>query len=164
MKTTVGVYDDHERALDAANYLSVAGFAMQSVSIIGVRNHLENDEKILTDKRITTMVAGEVGVGAAIGSTVGLLTGIGIIAIPGIGLLFGAGAIVGALVGLDAGLIGGSIAAALSIGAMKSDHETYDRHIKEGHYLLIVNGSDDDAAKAKELLLKHDLHLELKIH
>lgn len=165
MKTTVGVYENHEEAVDAAKQLKDAGFKLKSVSIIGVRNGLETDDTITEEKKITTLAASELGIGAAIGSTLGVLTGVGLFAIPGVGLLFGAGAIVGALAGLDVGLVGGGIVAALSIGGMKEHHhKQYDEHLKEGRYILILSGSEEEAIHAKDILHEHDTHIALDTH
>ena len=53
--------------------------------------------------------ATEVSLGIAVGSIIGILTGIGIFAIPGLGFLFGAGSIVGAIAGVDFGLMAGGL-------------------------------------------------------
>ncbi len=76
-----------------------------------------------------------------------------IYAVPGLGFLFGAGAVVGALGGLDLGIIAGGIGSILVSLGIKEDYAIkYEEHIKSGKYLVFVNGSDNDISKAKKIL------------
>ncbi len=87
-----------------------------------------------------------------IGTTVGVLTGIGLFAIPGLGVLFGAGAIIGALAGLQAGVIAGGATTMLIELGVKEDHITYEQHISEGNFLMFIDGSEDEIAKAEMVI------------
>src|SRR5579863_1721926 len=106
MQSTVGVYGTHEQALDAVLELKKSGFTESHISVIGqaevVDNHLHVKSK--DGEKFAGVTAG-----AVLGTTIGLLSGIGLIAIPGLGIIFGAGAIAGALAGFDVGIIGGGL-------------------------------------------------------
>lgn len=163
MKSTIGVYNNHEEAVAAVQQLKASGFPTKHVSILGHAH--DPEERELEDKKVSNLAATEVGLGATLGTVAGVLTGIGVFAIPGLGLLYGAGALVGALVGFDAGLIGGGILSALSIGGMKDEHsKKYDKMLQDGKFLVIVHGDGADVKRANEILNSHGTHHELNIH
>ena len=163
-RTTVGVYENHEKAMIAAGELKENGFTESQLSVIWSKEKLD-DEFEKQSRKITTIVASEIGAGVSIGTVLGILTGVDVIAIPGLGLLYGAGAIVGAIAGIDFGLIGGGLLSALSISGIKREHhEKYDTHLREGKYLLLVQGETEEMERAQKILLAHGQHNELAIH
>ena len=96
MKSTVGIYESHESAFEAVKELQSAGFPVNKLSVIGKAELVEDHLKVRSTAPATT--AG-VSVGVIAGPILGVLTGVGIVSIPGFGFLFGAGALVGALAG-----------------------------------------------------------------
>ena len=103
--------------------------------------------------------------GTVLGTTLGILTGIGMFAIPGVGFLYGAGALVGAIAGFDFGLIGGGIASALiSVGVKDDMAKKYHDDLVAGKYLVIAHGSEEHVAQAKDLLTGHGTHSEIASH
>lgn len=164
MKSTIGVYDTHDDAIAAIRELKNSGFPTKNVSLIGKADAVD-DEVVLKNKNIMNVATTEVGVGAVLGSTLGLLTGVGIFAIPGLGFLFGAGALVGAIAGFDLGLIGGGAVSALTIaGINATDTEGYEEEFRQGKFLLIVHGSEEELNRAKDILQSHGKHSSLRIH
>lgn len=150
MEQQVAIFNSHKDAVEALKKLKANDFPMGDVSIIGRagvdEEHLHLDE---TDK--ATNVPAYVGIGA--GTVVGLLTGIGLFAIPGFGILYGAGALVGAFAGVEGGLIAGGFVSVLAKYFTKDDHiENIKDHIEAGKFVLVVGGGDDEVAKAKEIL------------
>lgn len=111
-------------------------------------NHIATGEPV-------KIVAEEMGIAAVAGPALGVLTGIGLFAIPGFGFLYGAGALVGAIAGFDFALIGGGIVSALTVLGMKEDHaKAYEKYIKEGKFIVMVQGDDEELSKAKEVIGK----------
>ncbi len=158
MKSTIGVYKTHDDAINALKELKNAGFNTKHVSLIGKAEQKE-------DTDLLTVAGTEVGIGALTGTTIGLLTGVGLFAIPGLGFLFGAGALVGAIAGFDFGLLGGGVVSALTLSNLhKQVGDEYDTAIKEGRFLLIVQGSDDEVAQAEHILETHGTHTRLNTH
>ncbi len=102
-------------------------------------------------------VAG-VGAGGAVGGTLGLLAGIGALAIPGLGVLIAAGPIVALLSGAAAGAAVGGVAGALvGMGIPELEAKQYESKIKNGNILLSVHVSDNEhRARAKKILEKHE--------
>jgi len=162
--TTIGVYEDHEKAFAAVKELTKQGFTDREISVIWNKEKYDELEK--EDRKITAIESIELGTGVTVGTVLGLLTGIGIFTVPGFGFIYGAGAIVGAIAGADFGLIGGSLMGALSVSGVKEKHhhEKYDAHLKEGHYLLLIQGTKERVKKAKDILHTHAQHIELDIH
>jgi hypothetical protein len=59
--------------------------------------------------------------GVVAGSTLGVLNGLGIFALPGLGFLFGAGAIVGGIAGLELGVVGSALFSLFSTIGFKKE-------------------------------------------
>jgi len=161
MKSTVGVYKVQSDALAAVNALKAAGYSDKQISLVG---RAVADTPAGAEEQKDMKISGTgLGIGAIAGSALGVLTGLGLLAIPGVGILYGAGAIAGAVAGLDAGLIGGGIISALTIAGSKHD-EKYNRHLSEGSYLVVVQGSANEVEHAHEVLNTLGTHHELETH
>ena len=168
MKTTIGVYPTHQEAVEAVSALHAAGFAKKQVSILGKVQHQDGvpaGETEVSQEKMARVAGAEVGISALAGSTLGLLTGIGVFAIPGLGFLFGAGALVGAIAGFDIGLIGGGIISALTLPNLEPDvAKQYDEDIRGGRFLVIVQGNQEEVDHARDLLSEHGKHSSLHMH
>ena len=150
MKSSIAIYNSHDEAIHALNLLKNYKFSLEKVSIIGKAEII--DDKIHLSSN-TPIIASPLIAGSAIGATLGLLVGISVISVPGLGFLFGAGAVVGALGGLDLGIIAGGIGSILVSLGIKEDYAIkYEEHIKSGKYLIFIDGSDEDIRKAKRIL------------
>ncbi len=150
MKTRIVVYESHEKALEAVTRLKNVGFPLDKVSLIG-EAQIVNDHMYL--KSLEPLKNIPLAVGAVAGIVSGLLTGMGVFSIPGFGFLYGAGAIVGAIGGFDFGIICGGLATILiQLGVKKNEVIKYEEHIKEGKFLLKLNASDKEIAKADFVL------------
>lgn len=174
MKSTIGVYDNHELAVAAIQELKTAGFPANQISLLG---HAREDRELTEEERLEAMDADHefdkpikiaatgLGVGAVLGPVLGVLAGVGILAVPGLGFIVGAGALAGAVAGLDAGLIGGGIISALAIARNAKHHEDrYHQHLEEGRYLVVAQGTEEEVAHAREVLHSHDRHVDLNTH
>ena len=84
----------------------------------------------------------------------GWLTGIGALAIPGLGPLIAAGPIVAALAGVGAvGAVGGMIGALAGMGLPEYEAKRFEGRIKQGGVLMSVHCDDDDWIKrAKDIM------------
>ena len=103
-----------ERAVDQLN---AAGFSHQDVSVL--MSDKEGSKDFATEKNTKAPegTATGVGVGGIVGGTLGLLAGIGALAIPGVGPLIAAGPIMGALAGLGVAASLVSLACVYEAGA-----------------------------------------------
>ena len=130
-KTAVfGIYSSREAAERAADALVNAGFTPADLSVLlpeNLGNRAIGTEK--ATKAPEGATAGG-GTGAVLGGTLGLLAGIGALAIPGVGPLIAAGPIMATLAGVG---VGGAI--------------------QKGGILLSVHcGSSDEVKRAKEII------------
>jgi hypothetical protein len=159
MKTLIGIYASHDDAVRAIAYLKSNGYDTTKISLISKAN-LANDQINLKSSDLIEKT--EIGIGIAIGAILGLLTGAGVFLIPGIGILYGAGAVTGIMAGIETGLIGSGIAVILTeLGIENAKSPKYEEYINEGKYLVLIQGNKDEVEKARETLHTLGLHLEL---
>jgi hypothetical protein len=95
--------------------------------------------------------------GGAFGGLTGLLVGLGTLAIPGIGPIMLAGAtataiattLAGSAIGALTGtLLGGLIGA----GIPEEEARSYNERVSRGHYLILVEGTDEEISRAQAIL------------
>lgn len=141
MKKSISVFDSHDQAVRALEELRESGIDMSKVSLVGHAEVVDDHVHVKSNK---ALVAAPVAVGSVLGTTLGVLTGVGLFAIPGLGILFGAGAIVGALAGFQVGVVTGGLTTILVDLGVKEDHIEYEQHLKQGRFLLFYDGSDDE--------------------
>jgi hypothetical protein len=152
MNTTIGIYKNHELAVAAVQTLKDANFPLDLLTIMGKDETEAIDEEMhIIPKNPVDKIG--LATGTAIGTTLGILTGVGVFAIPGVGFLYGAGALVGAIAGFDFGLMGGGLASVLAtIGVKDENAKKYEQALIQGKFLLIVHGSEQDVNVAKAVL------------
>ena len=149
-----GIFDSRSKAEHAIDSLVGAGFRSDDVSVLAPDRHVSHE--LATEKNTKAPEGTTTGVaaGGAIGGTLGLLAGIGALAIPGLGPFIAAGPIMGALAGLGAGAAtGGLIGALVGMGIPEYEAHRYEGRVKEGGILVSVH-CDDSAwvSKAKKVL------------
>jgi hypothetical protein len=162
MKTVVGVYNTQDEAVAAIKKLKEEGYEDRQLSMIGRMGAGQMEDN---EGKMMKTAGAEIGVTAIAGSALGALAGLGIFVIPGLGFLYGAGALVGAIAGFDFGLIGGGIITALTLTGMKNDAANeYEQELHEGKVLLIVHGSAEEVKNADTLLEHHGTHTRVGAH
>lgn len=158
MESKVAVYESHEKALNAVQLLNKNKFPIRNISIVGKAELIEDHMHL---KSRTSLINAPLAVGAIAGAVTGILTGIGIFAVPGLGFLYGAGAVVGMMGGLDFGILSGGLGTILTaIGIKKEAVVKYEEHLHEGKYLLLVHGSIENITQAEHILHTEGMHLE----
>lgn len=159
MNAKIAVYNNHEDATKALVVLSNHKFPMKLVSLIGKAEIVDDHVHI---KSLEKMKKTPVLLGVGSGTVLGLLTGLGVFTIPGFGVLYGAGAIVGTLAGFDIGLVSGGIVTLLATLGIKKDQSVkFEEHIQEGKFFIVVNGSLEEIKKAEHILHTEGTHLEI---
>lgn len=95
-----------------------------------------------------------VSAGGVTGGVLGLLAGIGALAIPGVGPFIAAGPIMAALSGAAVGAtIGGIAGALIGMGIPEFEAKQYEAKIKEGNILISVHSHDgDDTDRIKDIM------------
>ncbi len=94
------------------------------------------------------------GAGAVVGGALGLLAGIGAMAIPGLGPFIAAGPIMAALSGMAVGgAVGGITGALIGLGIPELEAKRYEDKVRGGNILLAVHAEESSEVKrAKEIL------------
>jgi len=93
------------------------------------------------------------GAGGVVGGTLGLLAGIGLLAIPGVGPFIAAGPIMAALSGIAVGAAAGGLAGGLiGLGIPEIEAKRYEDKIKGGNILISAHAeTSEEIKKAKEI-------------
>jgi hypothetical protein len=149
-----GIYNSRATAEDAVDRLLASGFRNEDISVllqdnVGTKDFAHEKQTKAPEGTTTGVVAG-----GAIGGTLGLLAGIGALAIPGVGPFIAAGPIMGALAGVGSGgVVGGIIGALVGMGIPEYEAKRYEGRVKAGGILLSVHCDNSDwVGKAKDLL------------
>ena len=149
-----GIYASREIAENAVDRMLGSGFRNEDISVllqdnVGTKDFAHEKHTKAPEGTTTGVVAGGI-----IGGTVGLLAGIGVLAIPGLGPLIAAGPIIAALTGIGSGgVLGGIIGALVGLGIPEYEAKRYEGRIKEGGILVSVHCDNADwVMKAKALL------------
>ena len=150
-----GIYATPALAESAVDHLIARGFPNSAISAL-----LPDDEttRAFAHEKSTKAPEGTaagVATGGVIGGTLGLLAGIGALAIPGIGPLIAAGPIVATLAGVGAGgAVGGIVGALVGMGIPEYEAKRYEGEVKGGGTLLSVHCDTSEEIDAAKLALR----------
>jgi hypothetical protein len=156
-KTAVfGIYQDAHQAEHTVDRLMTSGFSDDAISVLLPDNKSTRDFAHEKGTKAPEGATAGAAAGGVFGSTLGLLAGIGALAIPGLGPFIAAGPIMGALAGLGlGGAVGGLIGALVGMGIPEYEAKRYEGRIKEGGVLLSVHcDTSEEITRAKDVL-KH---------
>ena len=151
-----GIYPNANQAEHTVDRLIASGFASDDISVLLPDNKSSKDFAHEKNTKAPEGTTTGVTAGGAIGGTLGLLAGVGALAIPGLGPFIAAGPIMGALAGLGVGgAVGGLIGALVGMGIPEYEAKRYEGRIKEGGVLLSVHcDTSEEITRAKDLLKK----------
>lgn len=155
MKNAVyGIADTYDQAESIVSRLLAAGFAGNDISVLfpdkaGTRDFAHEKNTKAPEGATTGGIAG-----MGIGGTLGLLAGIGALAIPGVGPLIAAGPIMGALSGAAVGgATGGLIGALIGLGIPELEAKQYEGKVRAGNILISVHTENRaERSRAKDAL------------
>ena len=149
-----GIYKTVAQAERAVDALTTVGFANNDISVLLTDAQSSHDFAHQKNTKAPEGTAAGATTGGIIGGTLGLLAGIGTLAIPGIGPLIAAGPIIAALAGVGAGgAAGGVIGALVGLGIPEYEAKRYEGRVKDGGVLLSVHcNTSKEIDRAKDLL------------
>lgn len=176
MKTIVGLFDNFNDAQSVVSDLVNAGFDRSKISMVAndasgqystsLGSGGGSGEGVVRD---TDSSAGPVAesagtgakAGAYVGGALGLLAGLGALAIPGVGPVIAAGPIMTALgsTALGAGLgaaTGGLIGGLVGLGVPDEEAGYYSEGVRRGGTLVTVSADDAMAQRAVDILNRHN--------
>ncbi|HTQ55185.1 MAG TPA: hypothetical protein VMI94_12040 [Bryobacteraceae bacterium] len=149
-----GILRNRAAAEEAADALMSQGFRAEDMSALFPDNIGTKDFAHEKHTKAPEGATTGAGTGAVIGGTLGLLAGIGAIAIPGLGVFIAAGPIMAALAGAGGvGIAGGILGALIGLGIPEFEAKRYEGMVRQGHVLMSVHCDNSDwAKKAKNAL------------
>jgi len=154
-KTAVfGIYSSLASADNATDALVRAGFPASDISALLPDNLGTKEIGTRKATKAPEGAATGAGSGAVLGGALGLLAGIGAIAIPGVGPFIAAGPIMAALAGVGVGgAVGGVTGALIGLGIPEYEAKRYEGRIQKGGILLSVHcDTSDEIKRAKEIM------------
>lgn len=153
-KAVIGLVKSESQAESIVSELRSAGFSTSDVSVLFPDKSSTRDFAHEKNTKAPEGAVTGVGAGGVLGGTLGLLAGIGTLAIPGLGPFIAAGPIMAALSGAAAGATVGGIAGALiGLGIPELEAKRYAGKIQGGNILMSVHvDSSDQTSRAKKIL------------
>jgi hypothetical protein len=149
-----GIYSSALQAERAVDILIAAGLPGSNISVLlpDVRSTKEFAHE--KDTKAPEGTAVGVTTGGVIGGTIGVLAGVGMLAIPGIGPFIAAGPIMAGLAGLGVGgAVGGLLGALVGMGIPEYEAKRYEGRVKGGGTLLSVHcDTSEEVSKVKDML------------
>ncbi len=147
MPKVIGVFDEQSQAEKAVDEIKSQGISDGEISIAAKEDSISREEgdSSYLDQDLTTGA----GIGGSLGGVAGLMTGVGALAIPGIGPLLAAGPIAAGLTGAAAGGLAGGL---VDMGIPEERGDYYESQVKEGAILAIVESEQDEIDQIASLM------------
>jgi hypothetical protein len=150
-----GIFSTRIAVENATDSLVRAGFPTSDISVL-LPESLGGPKEMGTEKATKAPEGTAAGVtaGGVIGGTLGLLAGVGLLAIPGLGPFIAAGPIMAGLAGLGVGgAVGGVTGALIGMGIPEFEAKRYEGRLRKGGILLSVHcDTAEEIKRAKEVL------------
>lgn len=168
-RTITRAYDSYADARSVVTALEDAGIPHSDISLIGNEGKTAGtttgttDHTLAHDEKTEDAEQGA-GTGASIGTIlgggVGLLAGIGSLAIPGVGPVIAAGWLIATLTGAGVGAAvgggaGGLVGMLTGAGVPDEDAHVYAETVRRGGNLVSVRADDSQAALVESVLDRH---------
>jgi len=163
-QTLTRLFNSHREAVDAVRELETMGVPSDDISLIGNNQERWHEERSFSprgdDDGAAEGAAEGAGTGAVIGGALGggagLLTGLGLLAIPGIGPVAAAGWLGATLIGAAAGaatggVAGGLIGALTEAGVDREDAEVYAEGVRRGGTLVAVRTDESNLDRVRQV-------------
>jgi hypothetical protein len=150
-----GIYSTRAAVENAADSLVKAGYPSSDISVL-LPESLGGPKEMGTEKATKAPEGTAAGVttGGLIGGTLGVLAGVGLLAIPGLGPFIAAGPIMAGLAGLGVGgAVGGVTGALIGMGIPEFEAKRYEGRLQKGGILLSVHcDTSEEIKRAKEII------------
>lgn len=134
---------------DIVSRLKSSGFSDNDISVLFPDKTSTRDFAHEKNTKAPEGATAGAGAGGLVGGTLGLLAGIGLLAIPGVGPFIAAGPIMAALSGIAVGAaVGGITGALIGMGIPEIEAKRYEGKVKDGNILISAHARDSDAVAA----------------
>jgi hypothetical protein len=154
--TVVGVFHDRADAEEALHALKAAGITPEQVSTVMLQTpsaHSEAPDGPRVDETTGILAGG------ALGGLAGWLIGATTVAVPGLGALLAAGALVAAVGGIGIGAAtGGIVGYLVDRGLSHEEAQYYHERVRHGAALVTVHVAADRADEIHAIMRRHGGH------
>src|SRR5271170_7785516 len=149
-----GIYSTRSAVENAASALASGGFPVADISVLLPESLGPRDMGTEKASKAPEGAAAGVTTGGVIGGALGVLAGVGLLAIPGLGPFIAAGPIMAGLAGLGVGgAVGGFTGALIGMGIPEFEAKRYEGRLQKGGILLSVHcDTSGEIMRAKEIL------------
>jgi uncharacterized membrane protein len=154
MATVCGLFERYEDATRALDRLNELGYGKDHISVVAPENMVK--DKLTGDFGTSEDTAKS---GAIMGGLAGLLLGVGVILVPGVGPILGAGALATAIgstaVGAGLGAAAGGLRGALAeMGVPEAEATVYEEGVQKGGILVTVITDGERIQEVKDTFRK----------
>ena len=155
-KAVIGIVPTQLQAEAIVSELREAGFMTSDISALLPDKHGRKEFAHEHNTKAPEGVVTGVGAGGVLGGALGLLAGIGALAIPGLGAFIAAGPVMAALSGAAAGAtVGGIVGALVGMGIPEYEAKLYEKQLRAGNILLAVHTeTSEEQALALQVFTK----------
>jgi len=159
-RVVIGIVDGEIQAENIVQRLGQDGFPNSDISVIFPDKHGTKDFAHEHNTKAPEGAVAGVASGGVVGGALGLLAGIGALAIPGFGPFIAAGPLMAALSGAAAGATVGGIAGALiGMGIPEIEAKKYEGKLRGGNILIAAHVGDSAAeSRVKEIFRREGAH------
>jgi len=155
-KAVIGIVDTQYQAERLVEQLQANGFLANDISVLFPDRQGTTDFAVEHNTKAPEGAIAGAGTGGVIGGTLGLLAGIGALAIPGLGPFIAAGPIMAALSGAALGAgAGGIVGGLVGMGIPEIEAKLYESRVRSGKILVAVH--TDDSRQQKRARAVFDL-------
>jgi hypothetical protein len=160
-RTIAHLYDDHRNATQVVRELEEAGIPRDEIRIVA-NNRDDRYGRTGADGVCAAGSGAGTGAtaGAVVGGGIGLATGLGAMAIPGVGPVVAAGWLIATLAGVGAGAVagaatGGLIGSMTGAGVPEREAHVYAEGVRRGGTLVTVRMDDTQATRVESIMAAH---------
>jgi hypothetical protein len=159
-RVVIGIVDGQVQAENIVQRLGEQGFPNADISAIFPDKHGSRDFAHEHNTKAPEGTVVGVTSGGVVGGTLGLLAGIGALAIPGLGPFIAAGPLMAALSGAAAGAaIGGVAGALIGMGIPEIEAKKYEGKLRGGNILIATHvDTSEEESRAKDIFRREGAH------
>ena len=156
-KSVIAIVETQIQAERIVDQLQQGGLASADISVLFPDKRSGKDFAHEHNTKAPEGAVAGISAGGVIGGTLGLLAGIGALAIPGVGPLIAAGPIMATLSGAAAGAAVGGIAGGLiGLGVPEFEAKSYEGKVRGGNILIAVHTDNGETEKRAKQVFEHN--------
>lgn len=150
------IASSQSQATDIVSRLKKAGFSDNDISALFPDKSGTRDFAHEQNTKAPEGASVGASAGGVVGGALGLMAGVGLLAIPGLGPFIAAGPIMAALGGIAAGAtVGGITGALIGLGIPEIEAKRYEGKVKDGNILISVHSENSDEIKKAKAIFEN---------